>query len=127
MPPLSPQISCGHFHTTALIEVTRPDMRVEITLFAWGCPDDKRLGDCNPAMSHVPQEVHSITRMAKKQHWKFKDVEAGGAHTLLLEKYNGLVLAFGQGKYVRHDATGAQKTKRLACSLLGRACECKNG
>jgi alpha-tubulin suppressor-like RCC1 family protein len=93
------KVVAGHYHNVALLEITRPDMREEITIFSWGCPDDSRLGDCNAVMSHVPQEVHSVTIMAKKMHWVFSDVAAGGAHTLVLEKYNGLVLAFGQGKY----------------------------
>ena len=83
----------------ALVSVTRPDMRQEITIFAWGCPDDSRLGDANISMHFTPQEVHSVTQMAKKHTLVFKDIAAGGAHTLILEKSGGLVLAFGQGKY----------------------------
>ncbi len=93
------RISAGHNHTVCLIEITRPDQRVEITVFAWGCVDDSRLGGVDPRMHHVPQEVHNITTVVRKNHWVLKDICAGGAHTLALEKYNGLVLAWGQGRY----------------------------
>ena len=89
----------GHNHCAALVEITRPDQRVEITAFVWGCPDDGRLSSCDVRMHFVPQEVSMLTTMIRKNHWVFKDISAGGAHTLVLEKYNGLVVGWGQGRY----------------------------
>ena len=93
------RLASGYNHCVCLIEITRPDQRVEITAFAWGCPDDSRLGSCDVRMHYVPQEVHSLTTIVRKNHWVFRDVKCGGAHTLVLEKYNGLVIAWGQGRY----------------------------
>jgi len=91
MPPLFTHVMCCVWRSLA--------HTVLVIVFAWGCPDNSRLGDCNVKMHFVPQEVHSVTQMAKKNHWVFMDIAAGGAHTLVLEKYNGLVLAYGQGTY----------------------------
>lgn len=50
-------------------------------------------------MHYVPQENASLTQMVRKNHWVFIDVVAGGAHTLVLEKYNGLVVGWGSAQY----------------------------
>ncbi|GMH56818.1 hypothetical protein TrRE_jg12761 [Triparma retinervis] len=89
----------GYNHCAALVEVTRPDKRVEVTCFVWGCPDDSRLGSVDVRMHYVPQENASLTQMVRKNHWVFIDVVAGGAHTLVLEKYNGLVVGWGSSQY----------------------------
>ena len=93
------RLSSGYNHCVCLIQITRPNKVNEITAFAWGCPDDSRLGSCDHRMHFTPQEVHGLTTIVRKNHWTFKDVKCGGAHTLVLEKYNGLVVAWGQGRY----------------------------
>eukprot|EP00520_Triparma_pacifica_P009356 CAMPEP_0118653684 /NCGR_PEP_ID=MMETSP0785-20121206/11957_1 /TAXON_ID=91992 /ORGANISM="Bolidomonas pacifica, Strain CCMP 1866" /LENGTH=721 /DNA_ID=CAMNT_0006546233 /DNA_START=60 /DNA_END=2222 /DNA_ORIENTATION=- len=89
----------GYNHCAALVEVTRPDKRVEVTAFVWGCHEDSRLGSCDIRMHYIPQENAALTQMVRKNHWVFKDICAGGAHTLVLEKYNGLVVGWGSGQY----------------------------
>ncbi|GMI09188.1 hypothetical protein TrLO_g12383 [Triparma laevis f. longispina] len=93
------RLSSGYNHCVCLVEITRPNKVIEITAFAWGCPDDSRLGGCDQRRHFEPQEVHGLTTIVRKNHWVFKDVKCGGAHTLVLEKYNGLVVAWGQGRY----------------------------
>ena len=93
------KITAGHNHSLLLVEIKRPDQRVEITVFGWGCCDNKRLGGVDARMHHTPQEIHSVTTLVRKNNLVLKDIKGGGSHSLALEKYNGLVIAWGGGQY----------------------------
>ena len=92
-------ITAGHDHTLLLVQVKRPDQRVEVTVFGWGCTANFRLGNVDERMHHTPQEVFSVTQFVRTNNIVLKDIKAGGAHSMALEKFNGLVIAWGGGQY----------------------------
>lgn len=134
------QVSAGAEHSVSLVDILRPNHRHDIVAYAWGNPENGRLGSHKGETHATPMEVEDLTETLRKLKRKIVSLSAGGSHTLAVLN-SGEVAAWGGGGYgqlgdghmwdrpesvmaaglqgVRSASAGARHSLALAVDLTG--------
>jgi hypothetical protein len=93
------EVSCGEYHTVAVVKMRRKDNSVGDYVYAWGDQSEEQLSYCDAKFSHTPKHLRWVTKFLEKNSFKIKEVACGGFHNMLLLEPSGQVLVWGAGGY----------------------------
>ena len=86
-------ISAGETHSLSVMKVQRLDGSEVLAVFAWGCPDNGRLGGVDPRRHMAPQEIQSLSIMLRKKRISLSEkpgaVTCGGMHNIAITEPSG--------------------------------------
>ena len=94
-------ISAGETHSLSVMKVQRLDGSEVLAVFAWGCPDNGRLGGVDPRRHMAPQEIQSLSIMLRKKRISLSEkpgaVTCGGMHNIAITEPSGNLISWGYG------------------------------
>lgn len=100
-------VASGEAHTVVVADSKRDSGEVEVMAYAWGDPEDSRLGGVDVRQHHKPQPIKALTQMLRRLRFKIASAQdsheqtiiaCGVSHNLILTTA-GRLLAWGCGRY----------------------------
>ena len=92
-------VSCGQYHTVAVVKMRRRDNSVADYCYGWGDQSQDQLSYCDPKFSHTPKHLRWVTKIIEKHNYKIKELACGGYHNMVLLEPAGRILVWGGGEY----------------------------